>query len=140
MSEPASELVSPIVRTSRSGVRTMSCAVVARAHRVLIVAASALALAGCTQAAALAPVGGDRLTIIRFAANDVLVEQGVELLVAPVCTADGRDVTCQGSSLQGAAITVTSSTDDQADMTVTVGDRTIYAGSVQDVIDAGARP
>jgi hypothetical protein len=112
----------------------------ARASHALVLAAAVLTLTGCSQVAALAPVGGDRLSIIRFAANDVLEEQGVELLVAPVCTADGRDVTCRGSSLQGAAITVTSSTDDQAEMTVQVGDRTIYAGSVQDVIDAGARP
>jgi hypothetical protein len=49
-------------------------------------------------------------------------------------------VTCHGSSLQGAPITVTSTSDDQAEMTVTVGDTTIYSGPVQDVIDAGARP
>ena len=42
--------------------------------------------------------------------------------------------------MQGAPITVTSTTDDQADMTVTVGDATIYAGSVQDVFDASVRP
>lgn len=121
MSQPASELV-------------------ARTRRLLLVGLAAITLAGCSQTAALAPVGGNRLTIIRFAANDVLVKQDVDLLIAPVCAADGRDVTCHGSSVQGAPILVTSNTDDQAEMTVTVGGATIYAGSVQDVIDAGARP
>lgn len=95
------------------------------------------ALVGCSQVDALAPVGGDQLAIVRFAANDLLVEQKVEILSAPVCEATGDSVKCQGATVGGEAINVTSEGDS---LDVTVGSRTIYDGSLTDVIDANARP
>lgn len=100
-----------------------------------------LAVAGCSQAAALAPVGGNRVTDVRFAAGDVLVRQHVELLVAPVCTmAADRAVTCTGTALDGRPITVVSPAADQASMQVSIGTETLYSGGVQEVLDESARP
>lgn len=110
-----------------------------RAGAGLAVLATAV-LTGCSQVAALAPVGGNRVTIVRFAGNDVLVAAGIDLLTAPLCTTSGDAVDCRGTTVDGAAVVVTSTAQDQADMTVTVGDRTVYRGSVQAVLDAAARP
>ncbi|GAB2911088.1 hypothetical protein GCM10027047_06680 [Rhodococcus aerolatus] len=98
------------------------------------------ALAGCSQVAALAPVGGDRLAEVRFATNDVLVERAVALLTAPVCTADGEAVTCTGSTVDQQPVTATSSAADPGTLVVTVGPTTVFSGSLQDVLTAAARP
>ncbi|MTD13615.1 hypothetical protein GIS00_06615 [Nakamurella sp. YIM 132087] len=108
--------------------------------RLLGVLATLLVLAGCSQAAALAPVGGNRPTLVRFAALDVLVEKKVDLMTAPVCTMTGRDVSCAGETVDGAQVVVTSSADDEQRMMIAVGEATIFEGSIQDVLDAGARP
>lgn len=97
----------------------------------------AFALVGCSQVDALAPVGGDQLAIVRFAANDLLVEQRVEILTAPVCATSGDAVTCKGTTVAGEDITVTSQGDT---LDVSVGSRAIYHGSLNAVIDANARP
>ena len=104
---------------------------------------AALLLAGCSQTAALAPVGGNRLSEVRFAANDVLVAQSIQILTAPVCTASGADdatISCTGETTDQQTITVTSKATDQKNMDVTVGSRSIYHGSVMDVLNANARP
>jgi hypothetical protein len=108
--------------------------------RLAVIALTLLTLTGCSQVAALAPVGGDGITMVRFAANDILVQQKVDVLVAPACTQAGTDITCTGTTITGEPITVASTDTDNAELTVTVGGRTIYTGSVQDVLDAGARP
>lgn len=46
-----------------------------------------LLLGGCSQVAALAPVGGDGLAEVRYGAIDVLLAEGVDVLEAPVCVA-----------------------------------------------------
>jgi|NGEPerStandDraft_6_1074524.scaffolds.fasta_scaffold271938_1 hypothetical protein len=100
-------------------------------------------LAGCSQTAALAPVGGDRLAEARFAANDVLLTHNVSLLTAPVCTSSGKDdaaIACTGRTLDQQTITVTSTAKDQANMTVVVGTQTIYHGSFMAVLNANAQP
>lgn len=113
------------------------------ARRMLTAAAlglAAVSLVGCSQIAALAPVGGDALAAVRFAANDVLLDHGVDILVAPVCEDPGDgSLRCQGETVEGEEILVTSPAGNPPTMTVTVGSETLYTGSVQDVLDGAAR-
>jgi hypothetical protein len=113
-------------------------------RRITTLAAATLAigaLTGCaSQLDGLAPVGGDALTGVKFAATDVLLEKKLGILEAPVCTETGDTVSCIGSLTDGAVINV------QADigtkphtMTVTVGGSIVYDGEVQKVIDEAAR-
>ena len=100
----------------------------------------ALLTAGCSQTDALAPVGGNHPTEVRFAAIDLLTQHGVPVMVAPVCTDVDDDVTCEGSTTDGTVISVRSSAAARTEMTVTVGSDVLYDGSIQDVLDAAARP
>jgi hypothetical protein len=108
---------------------------------VIAAALAAGALAGCaSQLDGLAPVGGDAMTGVRFAATDVLLEKKFGILEAPVCTETGDTVSCVGSLTDGAVISV------QADigtkphtMTVTVGGNVVYDGEVQKVLDEAAQ-
>lgn len=110
-------------------------------RRLLPVAFIALALAGCSQVAAIAPVGGARVSEVRYAALDILVREEVDVLAAPVCEAgDDREVTCAGTTLSGGTIEVVSSASDQANLTVTVDGSVLYTGSIQDVLDAALEP
>ena len=104
-------------------------------------AATAVALAGCSEISALAPVGGNGLAEVRFAAIDVLQQKNVALLTAPVCAqADtGPLVTCVGTSADGREITVTSSVASGAQLVVAVGGETIYSGALTEVLDEAAR-
>lgn len=112
----------------------------ARATAAGVAATLALLLAGCSQVAAIAPVGGDHLAEVRYAAIDVLLADDVELLTAPDCAqAASGEVTCTGETLDGAQITVVSPADDQTVLTVTVGDRELYSGSIMKIIDEAAR-
>jgi hypothetical protein len=96
----------------------------------------ALLLAGCSQVSALAPVGGDRVTEVRYAANDLLVTAGVDVMTAPVCTmASDKAVTCTGETFDHRAIHVESAAADQERMKVTVGATTLYSGDIQSVLD-----
>lgn len=108
---------------------------------VLAGALAVSALAGCaSQLDGLAPVGGDAMTGVKFAATDVLLERKLGILEAPVCTETGDTVSCVGSLTDGAAINV------QADigtkphtMTVTVGGTVVYDGEVQTILDEAAQ-
>jgi hypothetical protein len=106
--------------------------------RVVLVLVAALVTAGCSQVAAVAPVGGTREAEVRFAGNDVLVAQGVAIMAAPVCTSAGETVTCTGSTTDGATITVSAPPGER--MTVTVGPRTLYDGAYRAVLEAAGRP
>ncbi len=108
--------------------------------RLSALVAVGLLTAGCSQTAALAPVGGNHLTVVRFAAIDVLTDRTVAVMVAPVCTDVGDDVTCEGSTTDGTAIRVRSTAADRTAMTVIVGSDVLYEGPIQDVLDAAARP
>ncbi len=101
---------------------------------------AAAALAGCSQISALAPVGGDHLATVRYAAIDVLLEAQVEILTAPVCESatDGAS-TCTGETVDGEAITVNSTAADPTSLAVQVGTKVLYSGSIQDVLDDAAR-
>lgn len=100
------------------------------------------ALAGCSQAAALAPPEGKGLAEVRFAANDVLLSAGVGMVTVPVCVeVDSTHASCHGSTTNQQGISVESTTinPDLQTMTVEVGGRTIFKGSVQDVLAADNR-
>jgi hypothetical protein len=112
-------------------------------RRLLALAALPVVAAACSQTAALAPVGGDRLAEVRFATIDVLMSHDVDVLVAPVCTASGTDdetIDCRGTTTDERPITASSSADEQDRLVVTVGDEAPWVVSVQDVLTAAARP
>jgi hypothetical protein len=102
------------------------------------------ALAGCSQVHALQPVS-TREVSVRFAAIDVLLDHGIQLMDAPACTmTNTKDVSCQGTTATGQGISVTSPAPTQVGsagtMTVTVGHRVVYDGSVSDVLTRHAQP
>ncbi len=69
----------------------------------------------------------------------MLLEEGIEILTAPVCTSpDEVAVTCEGETTDGEAIRVESPAEAQDDVIVTVGDRTLYDGSLLAVLDRGS--
>ncbi len=104
-------------------------------------AATAVALAGCSEISALAPVGGNALAEVRFGAIDALQARQIDILTAPVCAAepDTTTVTCEGTTTAGADIFVRSSTADDATIVVHVGGETIYDGALRDLLDEAAR-
>ena len=99
---------------------------------------AALALAGCSQMAALTPVGGDIITGTRIATNDVLIAQGVKVLVAPVCTTVPEGFTCTGSTVDGQEIVAKAGPTAPQALTITVGGTQIFQGTVQDVLQKAA--
>lgn len=115
-------------------------------NRILIgagVAALAL-LPGCsnlgTQIATLQPVAGDAITGLNIAANDVLLREKVDILVAPVCTYEPETYTCTGTTVKGDEILVTAQGAKPTTFTVSVGGASIYDGPVDAVIKrAGQR-
>lgn len=117
-------------RSSR-GTRRLAAAALAGAAGIL--------LAGCSQVAALAPVGGDRITSLRIAAVDVLLAEGVQIKVTPVCETGTTDYTCEGSTMSGDTISVTGPVTGDLTMVVKVGDRTVYDGSVATVLEQNAQ-
>lgn len=111
-----------------------------RGFAVAVFLAAGALLAGCSQIAAIAPVGGNHLAEVRYAAIDVLLDADVEILTAPVCAqAPSGEVSCQGKTTDGTKITVVSPADDQTVLTVTVSDDELYSGSIMKVLDEAAR-
>ena len=109
-------------------------------RRGLLALAGALlagvALVGCSQIAAISPVGGARESEVRYAAIDVLLDKGVEVRTAPVCATTADEITCSGDTMTGDPIQVRSTADAPDTFTLTVGDETLYSGSTQDVLEA----
>ncbi|AJW38609.1 hypothetical protein NY08_577 [Rhodococcus sp. B7740] len=104
-------------------------------RRTILLLSVLVACAGCSQTAALAPVGGAELGDLRYAVNDVLFEKGIEILVAPVCSGTGADIECAGETTDNDAITGSATSDDASTVEVKVGTEVLYSGSVQDVLD-----
>jgi len=104
-------------------------------------AALVLGLTGCaSQLSGLAPVGGDTVTGVTTAAIDVLLDKGVDVLRAPICTEVDAGYTCAGTTLDGKAITVTASNDDDPTIVIVVGGGTpLFTGTMQSVLDAAAQ-
>ncbi|MBN9210270.1 MAG: hypothetical protein BGO45_07520 [Microbacterium sp. 71-36] len=100
---------------------------------------AALTLTGCSQIAAIAPVGGNHLTEVRFATIDVLQQKGIALEAVPTCTrSDEGAIACTGTTAAGEAVTAASPSTDPDSFRVTVGSDTVFTGSVSDVIDRAA--
>lgn len=93
-------------------------------------------LSACSEIRALTPVGGDSITAVRNAVNIVLVDQQVDILVAPVCTAEGSGFSCRGTTVDGADIAATASGSAPYDLSITVGGEPIFTGTAQAVLDA----
>lgn len=111
------------------------------ATKAAVALGAVLALSGCSQISAIAPVGGDRVSEVRYAALDVLVQNDIAVLTVPTCEmADDREVTCTGSTLEGGTIDVVSTADDQTVLTVTVDGETLFSGSIQSVLEAALEP
>ena len=104
-------------------------------RRTILLLSVLVACAGCSQTAALAPVGGAELGDLRYAVNDVLFEKGIEILVAPVCSGTGADIECAGETTDNEAITGSATSYDASTVEVKVGTEVLYSGSVQDVLD-----
>ena len=103
------------------------------------VASLTVLLSGCaSQIDALAPVGGDRMFAVRTAATDLLIEQGYQILEAPICTQTETDIDCAGELMDGATVTVNSPVDDATTLTLKVDGETIFDGDYQKVLNKAA--
>ena len=115
---------------------------------------AAASLAGCTQIAQLQPVAGGQVTAVRIATNDVLVQKGVPIGVAPVCGVEGETYVCKGTTRGGRAIRSEATViapfgasktqygaDSPADVSlkVTVGSKEIFNGKVENVLTKDAQ-
>jgi hypothetical protein len=112
---------------------------------VIMIASSS----GCSQVQQLQPVAGAQISAVRTATNDVLVDSGVPIEVAPVCEFADPLFVCRGSAADGLEIvaeaevlTPYGQTKDEwgayvpadVSLVIKVGARTIYQGSVEDVL------
>lgn len=98
-----------------------------------------LVLPACSQVNELTPVSGDTITSVRNATYDVLVDQQVPVLEAPVCAVNEAGFTCIGSTVDGSEIRSTASGSTPIDLMIEVDGRPIFDGTVQDVLDAALR-
>lgn len=98
-----------------------------------------LALAGCSQINALTPVSGGPLQTVRVGVLDVLVQDSIPILIAPVCTQESTQFTCLGKTIDGAEITAKSTLTKPYMITVAVGGKTLYEGDVQVILDKAAQ-
>lgn len=98
------------------------------------IALGAALLVGCSQIGALTPVGGTAITSVRNATYDVLVDEGVEILVAPVCEKGAEAFTCTGSTVDGAPIVATGGLTAPYDLRIEVAGQVIFEGNAQDVL------
>lgn len=110
-----------------------------RAIAIPAIALAALTLTGCSQVAALAPVGGNAVSEVRYGAIDVLHALGVVIGQAPTCTTRGVVITCAGTTASGQAIAVVSSSDALARLDIEVAGTSVFSGSLQQVLDAAAQ-
>lgn len=73
-------------------------------------AAATMVIGGCSQVAQLQPVAGDGVTSVRIATNDVLTAQKVPIQQVPICTYQGTNYSCAGTTTSGQKITSTAKT------------------------------
>lgn len=107
-----------------------------RRYLLLAIPTLCLALTSCSQIDALAPVGGAAITSVRNATYDVLVDEGVAILVAPQCTAVPTGFTCEGSTVDGEPIMAEAGPEAPYELTVTVGREVLFEGTAQEVLEA----
>ncbi|MFM9134308.1 MAG: hypothetical protein ACKOT0_02540 [bacterium] len=93
-------------------------------------------LSACSEIRALTPVGGDSITAVRNAVNIVLVEQQVDILVAPVCAAADTGFACRGTTVDGADIVATATGSAPYDLSIAIGGETVFTGTAQAVLES----
>lgn len=72
---------------------------------------------------------------MRFAGNDVLVDHDIDVRTAPVCArADDDTITCDGDTFDEAPIRFSSPGASPDELSVSVGDEELYAGSLEAVL------
>lgn len=99
-----------------------------------------ITMPGCaSQLDALAPVGGDDISMVRTAATTLLLANDLEVLDAPKCTKSDTEIACNGSLVDGSKVTVQAPTDPFGEITVTVGGEVLFQGQVASVIDKAAQ-
>jgi hypothetical protein len=108
---------------------------------VLGVLAAAL-LAGCSNVGSevdsIVSAATGREETVLGAVNNVLLREGVDVLVWPVCESAGKTVTCRGTTVSGDDIVVDAPPVTPITVTLTVGGRALYSGSAQAVLDEAA--
>ena len=105
-------------------------------------AAAAVLMTACavtTQVDSLKPVAGDPITGLSIASSDVLLAQGVEMKVVPVCSFAGDDYTCKGSTMSDDKIIVRAQGSEPETMTITVGGERVFDGSIDEVLTKAAQ-
>lgn len=107
-----------------------------RSYALLTVPVLCLGLTSCSQIDALAPVGGAAITSVRNATYDVLVDEGVEILVAPQCNAVPTGFTCEGSTVDGLTILAEASADAPYELTISIDGKNVFQGTAQEVLEA----
>lgn len=91
-------------------------------------------ITGCSQIDALAPVGGEAQTTIRNATYDVLLDERVDILVAPTCAKEATQIICRGTTVTGAPIVATGASTKPYTLRVEVDGAVIFDGSATDVL------
>lgn len=109
------------------------------AATLLVTAVTVSGATGCTQVAVLKPVAGDALTSVSNATSDVLTSGGVEVMTWPVCSFADAVYTCRGQTVAGESILGTAPSATPLQLTVKVGERTLYQGPLQAVLDQAGR-
>jgi len=107
-----------------------------RTHAALAVPVLVLSLGACSQIDALAPVGGASITTVRNATYDVLVNEGIDILRAPQCSATSSGFTCTGSTIDGNPIVSEAGPTTPFDLTVRVGDTLLFEGTAEEILEA----
>ena len=107
------------------------------------VAASSVLLSGCASTiVGLADSGNMNVIYLATAANDLLLAHKIPVYQSPRCTVTNKiEYNCAGKTTAGEWITATvpdGSIDDPI-MTLSVGTKQLYKGSVQSVIHDNAR-
>jgi len=110
-----------------------------RVASAAVIALSLAAVSGCaSQLDALAPVGGDDLSMVRSASTTILLANNLEILDAPQCEKSETEIACVGSLLDGSEVLVTAPLDPFGSMTVTVGGSVVFEGDLKKVIEQAA--
>jgi len=104
-----------------------------------IIASVIVLTAGCSQIGALTPVGGGAITTVRNATYDVLFDQQVPVLVAPVCKPTDSGFTCVGETVDGQQIVTTAKATKPYEMSIAVGGTVVFEGNAQAVLDENVR-
>lgn len=111
----------------------------ARRFAAIGLIAIAAVLGGCSQAAALAPVGGDRVVSVRVATIEVLLERLIDVREAPACHQDDdAAVSCTGTTSDGLTVSAAAMRADLDRVIVQIDGDTVYDGSIDAVLEQAA--